>query len=405
MRICVDRNSMSLKTKITIIAALLTIIVIPACSHALEIVWDKPRPLTAGTYARIHRLTDTRLMLSYEKGGQSYIRFSSDEAQNWSSPILAFPRQHMSDHEWGNAALNACNPEFAQLSSRNPHHPDRILLACNMRPQKPFSVRCPYAIAIRVSDTLGTTWSEAKILYQSNPRRDSDADTRWGCWEPFILELPDGTVQLYFADETPYHMKQRKYQNISVMESTDGGETWGKPRIACYKAAARDGMPVATIHDGYIYLAIESNLNNHHLHPEIISSPIAGNWYSPVPGNSPFRFHPDRPCDAYRGFKSGAPYLIQTDNYFVLSYQTTEGSGCEASDKHAVMEVTAVPKTKMKSGKVPIFQGRTRPLLLNPKESRGLWNSLCPLSDDTFLAVTSSNGVLVTIQGSIRPRQ
>ncbi|MBR4170364.1 MAG: exo-alpha-sialidase [Kiritimatiellae bacterium] len=396
---------MSLKTKITVIVSMLTIVLIPACSLALEIVWDKPHTLAAGTYARVHRLTDKRLMLSYEKGGQSYIQFSSDEAQSWSSPLLAFPRQHVSDPVWGNASLNACNPEFAQLSSRNPHHPNRILLACNMRPQKPFSVRSPYAIAIRVSDTLGTTWSEMKILYQSNPRHDSDGDARWGCWEPFILELPDGTVQLYFADETPYHVKQRKYQNISVMESADGGETWGKPRIACYKAAARDGMPVATIHDGYIYLAIESNLNGRHLHPEIISSPIVGNWSTPVSGNSPFRFHPDRLCDAYRNFKSGAPYLIQTDNYFVLSYQTTEGSGCEVSDKHAVMEVTAVQKTKMRSGKVPIFQGRTRPLHLNPKESRGLWNSLCPLSTDTFLAVTSSNGVLVTIQGTIRPWQ
>ena len=395
---------MPVKRKIVIIASILAIIFVTECSHAFEIVWDNPNTLTAGTYARIHRLNDARLLLSYEKGGQSYMRFSSDEARTWSPPLLAFPRSQQCTPAWGSAKLNACNPEFAQLSKGNPHRPNRLILACNMRPQNPFATRFPYAIAIRVSDTLGATWSEMKTLYQSDTRLDSDKDTRWGCWEPFILELPDGTVQLYFADETPYHAKRRKYQNISVMESKDGGETWGKPRVACYKASARDGMPVATLHDGYIYLAIESNRASSHLHPEIISTPLVGNWSTPVLANSPFRFHPDRPCDAYSDFKSGAPYLIQTENYFLLSYQTSEGSACEASDKHAMMEVLAAPKTEMKSGEVPIFRGRTRPLHLNPKEERGLWNSLCPLSGDTFLAVTSTNGVLVTIRGRIAGR-
>lgn len=40
-----------------------------------------------------------------------------------------------------------------------------------------------------------------------------------------------GEVQIYFSDETPYYKQSRSYQNISVIESKDGGDSWSKARL------------------------------------------------------------------------------------------------------------------------------------------------------------------------------
>lgn len=113
-----------------------------------------------------------------------------------------------------------------------------------------------------------------------------------GCYEPCVLELPDGTVQIYFADETPYYERRLTYQNISVIESKDGGDTWGPARIVCYNEKYRDGMPVAMIHGDWIYVAIEANGQNVKFHPQIVCTRISDNWKTPVYGSSLNRFDP-----------------------------------------------------------------------------------------------------------------
>ena len=137
------------------------------------------------------------------------------------------------ENEAGKAKVHAANPEFAQLSESNPHHPGRIIFACNYRPfntdpaavddDKYASSVYPYTIAIKTSDDNGQTWSVLNHVYKSDVWKENALR---GCWEPFVLELPDGTVQIYFADETPYWRVGSKWQNISVIESKDGGDSW-----------------------------------------------------------------------------------------------------------------------------------------------------------------------------------
>ena len=77
---------------------------------------------------------------------------------------------------------------------------------------------------------------------------------------------------MYFSDETPYWRDGRHYQNISLVESRDGGDSWGDVRIACYSEKNRDGMPSAMIYNGNIYLCIETNDSEMttRLHPQIM---------------------------------------------------------------------------------------------------------------------------------------
>lgn len=350
------------------------------------IVWESP-VLVSGwcsTYGRVHRLNDGRLMCCYGNTWNSYARFSSDDGTVWSEAKTVA--------SWTGDKTSTCarmdNPEFAQLSASNPYKPGRIIYAVNERVNRAigstsYESEYPFHISIAVSDDNGQTWSQLRRLYSSSSSK--------GCYEPFILELPDGRVQIYFADESPYFYGG--YQNISVMESTDGGENWGEKRIACYSSSLRDGMPTATFFNGNIYLAIEyMGSQNEKFHPQIICESLKDNWSSIVYNNSAKRFFPFAKSLASSTVYTGAPYLIQTENYFVLSYQSTKGSKGDADTAHAVMEVQLCPKSEMSEGKFTTMRSATRPMKIDQSKSCGKWNSLCSLGDDTIMAITSTGG-------------
>ena len=60
-----------------------------------------------------------------------------------------------------------------------------------------------------------------------------------GLWEPFLLLLPDGVVQVYYASEERCKPDQR----VEMRTSSDGGKTWGSPVTVAQKRGSRDGMP------------------------------------------------------------------------------------------------------------------------------------------------------------------
>ena len=222
--------------------------------QTVKVVWDNPEEITRGGYPRVHRLNDGRLMMCYSLSANTYVRFSDDNGYTWTEDAKVVMRHFSVNNELGQAKVHAANPEFAQLSADNPYRPGRIIFACNYRPMNPDAKAVgddrfrssvfPYTIAIKTSDDEGKTWSAMKHVYKSDTWKKNVLS---GCWEPFVLELPDGTVQIYFADETPYKRKGSNWQNISVIESKDGGDTWTAPRIVSQNGSGRDGMPVVML--------------------------------------------------------------------------------------------------------------------------------------------------------------
>lgn len=365
----------------------------------LKVEWDRINVKTwKGGYARVHRLNDDRLMAVYESGGQAFCRFSSDNGYNWTSATLAIDKEQVAqgaETTWTNNA----NAEFGQLSANNPHHPGRIIYAVNIRPSGNRSDIFPYSIAYAVSDNNGKTWSERKIAYQSEIW--SQAVTK-GCWEPFVLELPDGTVQIYFADETPYYRNGRLgYQNISVIESKDGGDSWSDARIVAYTEKKRDGMPVVMMYNNNLYLVVEHYEGSQHFHPQIVWNPVKKNWSKTVTcPDATYRFDPMKTQLDFINNYYGAPYLIATDNYFVLSYQSSEGSG-EPKDAHSVMEVVVCPKSEFTNNTFRTMRVPSRPVPVDQSKSCARWNSLCDLGDDSILAVSDVSGTIYLTRGKI----
>lgn len=349
------------------------------------ISWGTP-VLVSGwcsAYGRARRLDDGRLMISYSNTWTARVRFSSDDGATWSAA-----KDVVKSYKSDDLTYRMDNPEFAQLSATNPHHPGRIIFAVNERVTgADGKAAYPYHISVCTSDDRGATWSSLVKLYSSNSVS--------GCYEPFVLELPDGTVQIYFADETPYAYDSITYQNISVIESKDGGETWGSKRIVSYAYGCRDGMPTATIFDGNIYVAVEANGNGALFYPQIVYTPVSENWKATVGINSAYRFDPFKVSLASKVIYSGAPYLIQTDNWFVLSYQTTGGAPQSTHAeryKHTAMEVQLCPKNEMSGAKFTTMRGVSRPFSIDQKTACAKWNSLCPLGGDEILAVYGSGG-------------
>lgn len=379
--------------------------------QTLKVVWETPEKIVKGGYPRVHRLNDGRLMMCYSASANNYIKFSEDNGLTWSEDAKVVMKHLVVENEAGRAKVHAANPEFAQLSESNPYHPGRIIFACNYRPvntdpsatgdDKYASSVFPYTIAIKTSDNDGQTWSPMKHVYKSDVW---DKNALRGCWEPFVLELPDGTVQIYFADETPYWRVGSRWQNISVIESRDGGDSWSEPRIVSQNGSCRDGMPVVMLLDGMIYMAIESTEEQYdRLHPIVVRNTIEENWATLVGKGSPNRFHPFKKSLKSDIVYSGAPYIIATDNYIVYSYQIADASDDKKDNDshHAAMEVQVCPKSEVKDGYFYTMRAATRPIELDQWTETAIWNSLCDLGNDEILAVSQYNGNVYLVRGEI----
>ncbi|MFB2119394.1 sialidase family protein [Parapedobacter sp. 2B3] len=323
------------------------------------------RHLSYAGYPRVKRLADGRALAVYEADGNIELIMSSDEALSWTDPLILF-RKHDVVTDKGTTSVNTANPELVMLEN------GWLVAACNYRPSR--DEYTPFSIAISRSEDGGYTWSEPEVVFEAEPRFSD------GCWEPSFLQLPDGTLQLYFANEKPYTASSE--QEISVLESRSNGLTWERePRTVSFRQGRRDGMPVPLLVGNEILVAIEDNKVGQ-FKPYIVRSSVENNWVDPVYGASPLREYAlttSLPDDVY----AGAPYLTRLPSgEILLSYQTTRG---RTNDwEKSTMEV-AIGDANGRN-----FRINSQPFPVSI-EREAKWNAIAVWDQNTVVATSASN--------------
>lgn len=311
-------------------------------------------------YARIIQLADASLLAVYEADGSIVSVKSSDLGDTWSEPVVIAARAD---------GTNMCVPDLILLNNQT------ILTFYNGRPFD-ISPDRKFSIRVKQSHDGGQTWNNEALLYEAGYQFEN------GCWEPAAIQLPNGEIQLYFANEGPYTTSNE--QNISMLRSIDNGGTWtSDPTVVSFRPGKRDGMPVPLLlkNGKDIVVAIEDNAVNT-FKPYILRNTLAENWAATIGAESPNRSYAlsQRIGDE---LYAGAPYIRQlSTGETILSYQGTEG---RINDMNF-----ADMKVVIGNDQAGDFKSKSVPFLI-PGNKSCLWNSIAVLSDDTIIAIASTN--------------
>lgn len=338
--------------------------------YGIRIAWDyssMQQLAEQGGYPRLSRLKDSALIAIFETyTGNIHLRKSPDNGNSWSQPIEVFSQFTQSNDAGQSTLVRMSNPEIIQLQNGD------LVIACNYRPQQ--EEIAPFSIVIRRSKDNGTTWQPPQILYSASPRFID------GCWEPSFLQLPDGELQVYFANENPYQHSSE--QEISMLRSFDNGITWTKDVVTVsFRHDRRDGMPVPIITNDEIVVAIEDNKQGQ-FKPYTVRTKLENDWTQPVLAKSVQREYAlsDKISD---NVYMGAPYLLKLPTgQTLLSYQTTENRSTDW--ELSTMEVAIGDASARK------FKNRTRPFEV-PLNKEAKWNSLAVWDNRTVVAFASTN--------------
>lgn len=367
---------------------------IPAMSQTyydgVRIGWDFSQEsyINSGVYARVKKMQNGKLALVYSAGSDIYFATSGDGGYNWSSI-----RQVAHDSK---NIYNYTNSELIQLQNGT------LMYAWNARPKDQNNPGGPYKIMAKYSIDNGYTWKNEQNLFIAGTTSNE------GCWEPSMVQLTSGELQVYFANE---YLVDNDKQNISMMRSFDNGTTWKTPVVVSFRSGSRDGMPVPLLLENgkdLIY-AIEDNGLNGSFKPVIIHTTLTDNWSSgTVSGNSPNRWpalstNENLASNIY----AGAPYLIQlSTGETLLSIQSGEGRISPSSLDHALMQVYVGENTAQN------FLCKSTPFpFLENSSANVLWNSLCQINDSTVMAVSSisnlsiNNGIWTVTGRIMKPLQ
>lgn len=326
----------------------------------LQQVSDPASPNNYNGYARIKQLQDNSLIAIYESGGSIMSRKSTDEGKTWGNTVTIAEKP---------PGINMAVPDLLELKNGS------LLAMYNPRPHAIDPSR-RFGIRIKKSYDKGSTWKDEQLLYEAGYQFEN------GCWEPAAVQLPNGEIQLFFANEGIYTNSSE--QNISMLRSTDNGATWSaNPEIVSFRPGSRDGMPVPLLLKGKstVVFAIEDN-GFTTFKPYTIRNTFSENWASTVGASGSNRLYAlkDKLNDH---IYAGAPYIAQLNTgETILSYQANATDG--RTVPNSVMMVAVGDENATGFNRV------TEPFVI-PVNRSGQWNSVCVLKDNSVIAVTSTS--------------
>ena len=364
----------------------------------IRIMWDygSLRQLASrGSAPKMLRVSEQVLVAVYDYYGNVYLIKSENNGVTWGAAVMLFARgAHTGADGTESIAISdiMVQPAFTLL-------PDGTLVAaCAVRYQYSLvNDVYEYAAALKCRRINSATLTLEPVM---------DVYANYGVENPAFLQLPDGTLQLYFSNgansvpirtlnSTDIDLMAFNEQLITVIESTDGGATWSSSimdfgadgvdrswtgaRVVVSRAHRKNVCPAPIILGENIVVGLADN-NTLNYKPYTVRSPLSENWKYAVTGDTPDRRYAlyDILPDKY--FVSAPDLLVLPGGETVLSYETDE----ERYTGFETMELAIGDKDAY------FFKHRNRPFPF-ADDQKAVGNSLMLFDDHTVVALTGSN--------------
>lgn len=282
-------------------------------THAVE--WDNKNLICLTPdnlqveYPRMCRVDENKILLAYHGGEteawlNTYLRKSYDNGKTWTDPVEIYNKQNSF---LGSGYYRIVNPEMTRLSN------GWIILTVVANAKPETNQNCK--VLASISKDGGETWGDPIVVGRERT------------WEPQVVQLPNGELELLVSSEGWWWDNQRDniFQQIVSARSNDFGETWTSYDVASYKPGARDGMPVSVVMQGNKGVAFIEESVGGGVPPTIqfrkLNEKFDGTNWNGADSNRRWR------VDAL-DTGAGAPYMIQlpTGEFLIMAHQRQTGS-------------------------------------------------------------------------------
>ena len=184
-----------------------------------EVTGDTLR-IREANYPRIKKIADDRYILFYQDARVArniYYSVSSD-LKEWGLGLNLFASRSITvNGESDTLCYSTCDATVLQNGD--------IMAIASFRSSRNFRRTNEFTgLAMKLSSDGGRTWGEEQIIYKGSN------------WEPQILQLPDGEIQVYFTHGGPKIQPQMEAgipesemvpsSGTAIIRSKDNGKTW-----------------------------------------------------------------------------------------------------------------------------------------------------------------------------------
>lgn len=320
----------------------------------------------AAAYPRVTELVDGTLLAGFDHN------FEGDRA-------IGFVRSTDGGKTWGEYTQAARHPRQEDLANTFPLQLSDGTVLVAFRHHS--ADRRTYRLEVCASHDRGKSWKF----------RGTIATGSVGLWEPFLLELPDKTLQAYYASEEGIKPDQR----VEMRSSNDGGKSWGNPITVARKRGSRDGMPgVVRRGDGTLLAVFEaSDVAPYRFVIRAVRSRDGGKTWSP---ERELIYAPANPVRAR--WAAGAPSIVQLPGGGLLvSFQTDEDVAYRRGDPRRDPSVPSYDYLHFAAFKCVSSEdgGRTwgeRIALAGTVDEPSLWNAVYAPRSGNVLALAGFKG-------------
>lgn len=290
-------------------------------------------------YPRIKRLANGKYILfhqDYRLGVNIYYSLS-DDCRRFSPRQKLFAARPVVRDDGEEDKLMYATADAAVLPN------GEILAVCSYRYSAGYKLDAKYGgLVMKRSTNNGATFSEERQIYLGRN------------WEPSVLVLQSGEVQVYFSHTAPKFYLDKTVRTDSpiktssgtaIIRSYDGGETWSpksdEPPYAAHRVTQsyictmENGTKCFTnqmataveLGDGTIAVATESDMSNYTF--KLTMSYSHDNWARSLDIDE------DGPADKITGFDDGAgPYLAHFESgETILSYNLNGAQHIRTGDE------------------------------------------------------------------------